>query len=65
MATMVYGYLSMEYGDVLFSMISSRYTMENLFSLEILDPKFGLCYLKKHMPKLLAVIKRYKKDCLE
>ena len=65
MATMEYGYLSMEYGNVLFSMIISLYIMEDLFSLETLDLKFGLCYWKKATQKLLAAIKRYKKDCQE
>ena len=62
---MEYGFLSMEYGDVLFSMIISRYIMENLFSLETLALKFGLCFWKKATQKLLAAIKRYRKDCQE
>ncbi len=62
---MEYGFLSMEYGDVLFSMIISRYIMENLFSLETLVLKFGLCFWKKATQKLLAAIKKYKKDCQE
>jgi hypothetical protein len=62
---MAYGFLSMEYGSVLFSMIISRYIMESLFSLETLDLKFGLCYWKKATQKLLEAIKRFKKDCRE